>query len=74
MKDQKIIIYDTRSLPEGMTVEDILEIYHATGVITYDSYTTGNLPYSIDVHNADETEIAIIKTTVHESNIKINRS
>ncbi len=75
MTDQKVVVYDTKSLPFGMDLEDILEIYYATGVVTYDSEANANAPYIIDVHNIEETEIVRInRSNIYETNIKTGRS
>lgn len=71
--DKKILIYDTRALPENMTLEEVIEVYHATKVVMYDSHTTGNLPYIIDADNADETEIVFLnRKKIDESNVKFS--
>lgn len=71
--ENKIIIYDTRTLPEGLDIADVLEIFASAKIVVYDSLSTGNLPFAIDVHNVDETEIVrlnverIYETTVQSS-------
>lgn len=56
--DKKTIIYHVKSVPFGMTIEEILEMYMATGILIYDKVK----PYVIDVDNLDK-DIVIIKYT-----------
>ena len=75
MRDNKVIIYDQRSMPPGYTMEDILEIYMSTGFIVYDSMSIANVPFVTDVNNLDETRIVKLDLNkIHESNIQISRS
>ena len=71
MEEKKILIYDVRSIPEGMTLEHILSVFEETRVIIYDSLSTGNLPFTVDVHNVDETEIVRLNVEkVNETNVQ----
>lgn len=73
--EKKIIIYDIRTLPEGMVLEDILEIFETTKIVVYDSLSTGNLPFTIDVNNADETEIVRLNVKrIYETTIQNSKS
>jgi len=73
--ENKVIIYDERSIPQGYTLEDILEIYISTGVIIYDSMSIANIPIVTDVNNLDETVIVKLNLNkVNETTIQINRS
>lgn len=75
MEEKKILIYDHRTIPEGMTLEEVIEIFAATKVIVYDSMSTGNLPFTVDVHNIDETEIVRLNVErLYETNIQVDRS
>lgn len=33
----QILVYDISLVPEGITVEDIIKLYHEQGVVIYDS-------------------------------------
>tara|TARA_R110000772_G_scaffold81013_2_gene172525 strand:- start:555 stop:749 length:195 start_codon:yes stop_codon:yes gene_type:complete len=47
MEERKTLLYNIKSLPSSMTLEDVIEIYYATGVLVYE----GILPYVVDVDN-----------------------
>ena len=72
--ENKVIIYDIRALPQGITLEDVIEIYAATGIIMYDSMAIANVPIAVDVNNLDETVIVELDLNkVNETTIQINR-
>jgi len=52
---KKTIIYNIKSLPEGIRLEEILEIYHATGLLIYEN----TKPYTIDADNLDGDVVVI---------------
>lgn len=51
------IAYHIDSIPEGMTIEEILEIYFTTKVLIYKDIK----PYSLDNNNLDTDNIIIVK-------------
>lgn len=51
-----VVAYNIKSIPEGMTVEDIIEIFYASGVLLYD----GIPPYMLDENNLDMEDIVLV--------------
>lgn len=52
--EEKIVIYDVRTLPKDTTIEEVLEVYYTTKVILYESNDIGNDPYVVDINNIDD--------------------
>lgn len=59
-----IIAYNTKSLPKALTLEEVLEIYHATKILVYEDIK----PYIIDKDNLD-LDIAIIDYSKYECKV-----
>jgi len=55
-KPERTVVYNMKSLPEGVSVEEVLEIYAGTGVLLYE----GAEPLVIDSANVDH-DIVIIE-------------
>ena len=53
---KQTVIYHIKSLPEEMALEEVLEVYHATGVLVYDKHRS----YIIDSDNLDH-DMVILK-------------
>ena len=54
--ESKTILYNINSVPDNMSVEDVLETYYATGVLIYE----GNIPTVVDVDNLNHDIITIV--------------
>lgn len=56
---ERVFVYDVNSIPEGMDLEKVLDLYKRTGVLVYDSFSS----------SGNEKPLSPIVVQFHEENI-----